>query len=106
MLEIQYSQRECEINIKIIGRLDTMTAPQLESTFHKLNEKDIIKIEIDMKVLEYVSSAGLRVFVSIQKIIHQKKGELIFINVTSSVMEIFEITGLLDIFIIKKLVTI
>ena len=59
-----------------------------------------------MKDLEYVSSAGLRVFVSIQKIIHQKKGELIFINVTSSVMEIFEITGLLDIFIIKKLVTI
>ena len=85
--------------VEIVGRLDTTTAPSLEKT---LNEDmgDTKNLILDLKGLEYISSAGLRVLLGAQKKM-QKIGTMKVINVCDSVMEVFEITGFADILTIE-----
>ena len=73
------------------GRLDTVTAPEFEAAVMECTE-NAEELVIDLKDLDYTSSAGLRVFLKAQKIMI-KKGSLIVVNVKEEVMEIFEITG-------------
>ncbi len=88
-----------ELTITLEGRLDTSTAPQLES---ELNQSigGIEKLVFDFAGLEYLSSAGLRVLLGAQKIMN-KQGEMIVRNVNETIMEIFEVTGFCDVLIIK-----
>ena len=81
------------------GRLDTTTAPQLEAT---LNESltGIADLTLDFAALEYVSSAGLRVILAAQKTMN-KQGKMVIKNVSSDIMEVFEITGFVDILTIE-----
>lgn len=81
--------------IEIVGRLDTITAPTLEKTI-KEDIGDTVDLVLDIKGVEYISSAGLRVLLSAQKSM-QKIGSMKVINVCSDVMEIFEMTGFADI---------
>ena len=74
------------------GRLDTNTAPQLDAYASELAEKDVHDIIVDMAECDFVSSAGLRVIVSMQKRA-TVNGSLAFRNVVPSVMEVFQITG-------------
>lgn len=85
--------------IIIVGRLDTQTAPELEKEIDGIisNLKELI---FDMNGLEYVSSAGLRVILKAQKIMNTK-GSMKLIGVNDSIMEIFDITGFLDILTIE-----
>lgn len=84
--------------ITVEGRLDTTTAPELERVIGDLDGvKDLI---IDMKNLEYISSAGLRVVLKAQKTMNTK-GAMKLINVGESIMEVFEITGFSDILTIE-----
>ena len=77
------------------GRLDTTTAPQLEETLKKeLDSAD--SLILDLQKLEYISSAGLRVLLSAQKVM-AKKGGMKIRNVSDVIMEIFEVTGFVDI---------
>lgn len=81
--------------LMIEGRLDTGTAPELESVI----DADIAGVKeliFDFDNLEYISSAGLRVVLKAQKIMN-KQGEMKIIHVNSAIMEIFEITGFSDI---------
>ena len=84
-----------EIVMEITGRLDTTTAPALDKTINEdIGEtKNLI---LDLKGLEYISSAGLRVLLSTQKKMKQK-GAMIVKNVCAEIMEVFEITGFADI---------
>lgn len=82
-------------NIGLVGRLDTTTAPQLEAEL-KSSLNDIQELNIDLAKLEYISSAGLRVLLSAQKVMN-KQGKMNIKNVTPEVMEVFEITGFTDI---------
>ena len=77
------------------GRLDTTTASELESEV-KNSLDGVIKLTFDLKDLEYVSSAGLRVLLSAQKIMNAQ-GEMKIRNVNETIMEIFEVTGFSDI---------
>ncbi len=85
--------------LKISGRLDTQTAPELEKVLDEINEncKELI---LDMTELEYISSAGLRVILKAQKLMNSK-GAMKLTGVNESVMEVFEITGFLDILTIE-----
>lgn len=84
--------------ITVEGRLDTTTAPELERVIGDLDGvKDLI---IDMKNLEYISSAGLRVILKAQKTMNTK-GAMKLVNVGESIMEVFEITGFSDILTIE-----
>ena len=87
------------VKMIIAGRLDTQTAPELEKEIDTLvsSAKELI---FDMNGVEYVSSAGLRVILKAQKIMNAK-GSMKLTRVNDSVMEIFSITGFLDILTVE-----
>ena len=77
------------------GRLDTVTAPELEKEL-KGSLEGVSELTLDFKQLEYISSAGLRVLLAAQKAMN-KQGEMRLVNVNETIMEIFEVTGFSDI---------
>ena len=83
------------ITLKIIGRLDTTTAPELEATVDGCIA-DLKELVMDCSELEYVSSAGLRVILKAQKLMNAQ-GTMKVMNVNETIMEVFEITGFADI---------
>ncbi len=85
------------MELTLEGRLDTTTAPELDS-FLNASYADIKSITIDCKKLAYVSSAGLRVLLTAHK---KMKGNLKLTNVCELVMEVFELTGFADILVIE-----
>ena len=89
-----------EITLEVNGRLDTITAPALDNTINE-NIADAKSLILDLKGLEYISSAGLRVLLGAQKKM-QKLGEMKVINVCDNVMDVFEMTGFADILTIEK----
>lgn len=96
-MEIKFIKNDGNLMVNPEGRLDTNTAPELESFFNA-NIGDTDALVIDCEKLEYVSSAGLRVLLSAQK---KMKNSMKLINVCESVMEVFEITGFVDVFVIE-----
>ena len=85
--------------LKISGRLDTSTAPELETTIDACIS-GVEELIIDFEGLEYVSSAGLRVILKAQKIMN-KQGSMKIINVNDTIMEVFDITGFADVLTIE-----
>ena len=98
-MTIEIKKNANETTIEIGGRLDTITAPVLENTIAE-NMNSIKSLVLDLKGLEYISSAGLRVLLAAQKKI-QKIGSMKLINVCEDVMEILEMTGFADILTIE-----
>ena len=78
--------------VKLIGRLDTNTAPVLDNDL-KDDLEDINKLELDLKELDYISSAGLRTVLVLHKKMTAKKGELSVMHPKDEVMEVFDMTG-------------
>ncbi len=99
MLNIIKNIENGNADIALEGRLDTVTAPELEGVFKETLE-DVSKLTLDFEKLEYVSSAGLRVLLSAQKTMSKKDG-MKLIHVCETVMEIFEVTGFRDILTIE-----
>ena len=85
------------LEIALEGRLDTTTAPELDS-FLNASYDDIKSLAIDCEKLAYISSAGLRVLLTAHK---KLKGDLKLTNVCELVMEVFELTGFADILVIE-----
>ncbi len=85
--------------IALTGRLDTTTAPQLEAEL-KTAMEGITELEFDLKDLEYISSAGLRVLLSAQKVMN-KQGKMVIHNANEDLMDIFDVTGFVDILTIE-----
>ena len=88
-----------KLKIALEGRLDTTTAPQLESEC-KASLEGVTDLTFDLEKLEYISSAGLRVLLSAQKTMN-KQGSMKLTGVRSEIMEIFEVTGFTDILTIE-----
>ena len=87
------------LTIALDGRLDTKTSPELEACLEE-NLSGVTELTFDLKDLEYISSAGLRVLLSAQKKMN-KAGQMVVINVNEIVMEVFGVTGFVDILDIK-----
>ena len=98
-MTIEIKRNAEETIIKIVGRLDTITAPALDKTINE-DIGDTKNLVLDVKGMEYISSAGLRVLLSAQKKM-QKIGTMKVINVCADVMEVFEMTGFADILVIE-----
>lgn len=88
------------VTLKIEGRLDTTTAPTLEKTINEIVD-GVKELILDMNQLTYVSSAGLRVLLSTQKKM-SKIGTMKLIGVCEEVMDVFEMTGFVDILNIEN----
>ena len=98
-MKIDLKKEDKKLTIKLEGKLDTNTSPELDSKINELDEME--EVVIDMKKLDYISSAGLRVLLSMQKIMN-KQGKMTITNVCDNVMDIFEVTGFSDILAIDK----
>ena len=98
-MTIEMKKNAAETIIQIVGRLDTITAPALDKTIHE-EIGDTKNLILDMKSLEYISSAGLRVLLGAQKKMH-RIGSMKVINVCQEVMDVFEMTGFADILVIE-----
>lgn len=98
-MEIIRNVNNDELTINLVGRLDTTTAPELENEL-KSSLENIKSLVLDLVDLDYISSAGLRVLLSAQKIMNAK-GSMVIRNAKSEIMEVFEITGFTDILTIE-----
>ena len=94
-MKIMKTQNASAVTLALEGRLDSTTAPELETELKSFLD-DASEIVFDMEKLDYISSAGLRVLLSAQKVM-VKKGGMKVIHANETVMEIFEITGFSDI---------
>ena len=98
-MTIEMKKTDAQTVLEVSGRLDTTTAPVLDKTI----SEDIAantNLILDLKGLEYISSAGLRVLLSAQKRM-QKQGSMKLKNVCEEVMEVFEMTGFAEILVIE-----
>ena len=98
-MTIEIKKNTEETIIEIVGRLDTITAPALDKTIND-DIGDTKNLVLDVKGMEYISSAGLRVLLAAQKKM-QKIGSMKVTGVCESVMEVFEMTGFADILVIE-----
>ena len=98
-MTIEIKRNADEAVIELAGRLDTTTAPALDKTISE-DLGDVKHLVLDLKRIEYVSSAGLRVILSAQKKF-QKTGSMKVVHVNEDVMEVFEMTGFADILTIE-----
>ena len=95
MLNINKTQEEAKLTVALEGRLDTTSSPELEACLGESLDgvKDLV---MDLGGLSYISSAGLRVLLSTHKRM-MKQGSMKVTHVNETVMEIFEVTGFVDI---------
>lgn len=94
-MQINKTQTDASLTVALEGRLDTTTAPQLETEL-KRSLNGITALTLDLAGLEYLSSAGLRVILSAQKVMN-RQGSMVVKNANDTIMEIFEVTGFSDI---------
>ena len=88
------------LTVALEGRLDTVTSPHLEGEL-RTAVNGVTELIFDLTGLEYISSAGLRVLLSAQKVMN-RQGQMTIRNVKPEIMEIFEVTGFVDILNIEK----
>ena len=93
-MEIMKESHDTDLTLKLRGRLDTSTAPELEGELKTCLE-GVQSLTLDLKELEYISSAGLRVLLSAQKVM-KKQGTMVIRHVNPTIMEVFEVTGFSD----------
>ncbi len=98
-LKIEKKHDDAFVTVVLVGRLDTMTAPELENFISNELSGDE-NLVLDLEGLEYISSAGLRVILKLQKQ-KNKSGSLKLVHVGEIVMEVLEITGFTDILTIE-----
>ena len=98
-MKIERNVNGTAVTLKIVGRLDTSTAPVLETAIDDCSE-EIQELVLECSELEYVSSAGLRVILKAQKKMNIQ-GSMKLIGVNESIMEVFDITGFADILTIE-----
>ena len=98
-MTITKAQTGTKLSLGVEGRLDTVTAPELEKEITSVAE-NVNELTVDFAKLDYISSAGLRVLLSAHKNF-AKKGGMTIINVNETVMDIFDVTGFKDILTIK-----
>ena len=99
-MNIVKTQEGTTLTVALAGRLDTVTAPQLEGEL-RTAVNGITELIFDLSDLSYISSAGLRVLLSAQKVMN-RQGSMTIRNVKPEIMDIFDVTGFVDILNIEE----
>lgn len=94
-MNINKTTEGSKLTIALEGRLDTTTSPQLEADL-RTSVNGISDLVFDLASLDYISSAGLRVLLAAQKVMN-RQGTMTIVNVKPEIMEIFDVTGFVDI---------
>ena len=99
MLEATTNQfKRCDL-VRATGRVDSLTAPQLADAFDAINEAGRFKIVFDMSGVDYISSAGLRVMINVQKACKRwNRGEMVLAGVPEKVYGALNLAGFVPLF--------
>lgn len=92
-MNISESKQNTVTILKLQGKLDATSAPELDKRLSSLVDSGTKQVALDLVGLEYVSSAGLRVFLSAAKRLKQAHGKLALANLSAQVQQIFDIAG-------------
>ena len=98
-MNITKTNEGAKLTLALEGRLDTTTAPQLGAEV-KSALGGVTELVLDFSQLEYLSSAGLRVLLAAQKVMN-KQGKMVIHHVNETILEVFEVTGFVDILTIE-----
>ncbi len=98
-MTINKTLNETKLTVALTGRLDTTTAPLLDAEL-KTSLDGVDSLIMDFAQLEYISSAGLRVLLSAQKVMN-KQGRMVICHVNEIILEVFGVTGFTDILTIE-----
>lgn len=101
-MKIEIKNEENNIYVAIEGRLDTVNAVACEKEFQPLKENADKEIVIDCTNLEYISSSGLRLFLSLRKTVEAKGGKMIIEHINNDIRNVFTITGFFKLFDIRQ----
>ena len=93
-MDINMERKDKELTVSLDGRLDTLSAPELEDRLES-GLDGVETLVFDLEKLSYISSAGLRVLLSSMKVMDEQ-GSMKVRNVSPEVMDIFEVTGFVD----------
>ena len=99
MMNINLNKNGNSLKVQLSGRLDTTTAPELEKALSTQLE-GIEALTLDFEELAYISSAGLRVLLALQKTMN-KQGRMVVTHVNENIMEVFDVTGFVDVLTIE-----
>jgi anti-sigma B factor antagonist len=99
MMEVTTKQfKRCDL-VKATGRIDSNTASQLAEALAAINEADRFRIVFDMSDVDFISSAGLRVLINVQKTCKRwNRGELVLVNVPERIHEALDLAGFVPLF--------
>ena len=98
-MNINLDKNGSALKVQLSGRLDTTTAPELEKALSTQLE-GIEALTLDFEELAYISSAGLRVLLALQKTMN-KQGRMVVTHVNENIMEVFDVTGFVDVLTIE-----
>ncbi len=98
-MNINLNKNGAALNVNVSGRLDTTTAPELEKALSTQLE-GIESLTLDFAELAYISSAGLRVLLALQKTMN-RQGQMVVTHVNENIMEVFDVTGFVDVLTIR-----
>lgn len=95
-MNLDKSKDGTKLTVSLVGEVDSMNTPEIEERLLKEVE-GVTELVFDLSKLEYISSAGLRVLLQMQKIM-KPVGTMVIINTTEDVMDIFKVTGFIRLF--------
>lgn len=99
-MKIEKTVDQGKLSLKVSGRLDTTTAPQLEEALNS-SLAGVSHLIMDFSNLKYISSAGLRVLLSAHKTMKQQEGAMVVRGANEEVREVFTITGFAEILTVE-----
>ncbi|MBO7544605.1 MAG: STAS domain-containing protein [Bacteroidales bacterium] len=100
-MELNFGKEGILLSITVKGRLDTITSADFMNAVLENLGDDVVNVAIDCSELTYISSSGLRVFMTIYKKTAPRGGKLILKNLTPQVGEVLNITGMANLFAIE-----
>lgn len=101
-MNIQKIQNDSDITLALSGRLDSVTQSELMQALEDVFKAKISNLTLDLSELEYLSSAGLRVFLFARKTVSGMGGKMKLVGANESINEILQITGYADITVMRK----
>ncbi len=101
-MDITFSEEKGILIVSISGRIDAVTSPELEKAIISRIDGGAIKMLFDLHDLEYISSAGLRVFLFVAKRINSLKGKVVFCSLQKLIDDVFRVSGFYSLFSIYK----
>ena len=100
-MKVEILKAEDAVTAKLIGRLDSVASPEIAKALEPLNDVADKKIILDCSQMEYISSSGLRIFLSLRKESVKKGGTVIIRDINNEIRKVFMMTGFLNLFEIE-----